>query len=299
MRRPLRHLASSATSTLTLLPAETCPFSRARPVQLTNDYFLFQPYVSKMRLLKINPGVDGFSLVKVIPNKIPRYAILSHTWETDDQEVTFQDITNGVGHNKSGYEKIKFCRNQAQKDGLDYFWIDSCCIDQSSSAELSAAINTMFRWYRNAATCYVYLADVAAADCSWETCFRSSRWFSRGWTLQELLAPASLEFFSQDGTKLGSKKSLEIQIQQVTGVPTKALQGDSLPQISIDERMSWIANRETTVEEDIAYSLFGIFNIHMSLIYGEGAIKALRRLGEEIEKSLAFYQRGKPATLDH
>jgi len=156
----------------------------------------------------------------------------------------------------------------------------------------------MFRWYRNATICYVYLADVPATDNSWIISFLSSRWFSRGWTLQELLAPASVEFFSSHGRSLGTKKSLEPQIQQVTGIPTEALRGDSLSQISINERMSWIANRETTVEEDIAYSLFGIFDIHMPLIYGEGTTKALRRLGEEIEKSLAFSQQSKPATLD-
>ena len=246
-----------------------------------------------MRLLKVNTNGD-FSLTRFAPNNIPSYAILSHTWEADDQEVTIQDIINGIESSKRGYEKIKFCGNQAQKDGLNYFWVDSCCIDQSSSTELSTAINSMFRWYRNAVKCYIYLSDVSTAKPSWES-FNYSRWFTRGWTLQELLAPASAEFFSQEGIRLGDKKSLELQIQQITGIPIQALRGDPLSQISVEERMSWIANRETTIEEDIAYSLFGIFDIHMPLIYGEGAIKALRRLGEEIEKSSSFNQHGKPA----
>jgi hypothetical protein len=242
-----------------------------------------------MRLL--HSHVDGsFSLTWFASNNIPSYAILSHTWEADDQEVTFQDICNTTGNSKNGYRKIQFCRQQAQKDGLQYFWVDSCCINQSSSAELSTAINSMFRWYQNAAKCYVYLSDVSTVSA-----FHRSRWFTRGWTLQELLAPASVEFFSQDGIRLGDKKSLELQIHQITGVPTQALRGDPLSQIGVDKRLSWIVNRDTTVEEDIAYSIFGIFDIHLPLIYGERAIKALRRLGEEIEKSLSFNQCGKPS----
>jgi hypothetical protein len=158
----------------------------------------------------------------------------------------------------------------------------------------------MFRWYRNAAKCYVYLSDVSAdqhsrvSDGSWKPDFRRSRWFTRGWTLQELLAPPSVEFFSQEGIRLGDKEFLELEISQISGIPTQALRGDPLSQISVEKRMSWIANRETTVEEDIAYSIFGIFDIHMPLIYGEGAMKALRRLGEEIEKSSNFNQHGTP-----
>ena len=154
------------------------------------------------------------------------------------------------------------------------------------------AINSTVNWYQNAAKCYVYLSDVP-----WESSFSFSRWFNRGWTLQELLAPASVEFFSRDGIWLGDKKSLEPQIRQITSIPIQALRGDPLSQIGVEVRMSWIANRETTVEEDIAYSLFGVFDIHMPLIYGEGAIKALRRLGEEIQKSLSFDQHSKPTYL--
>jgi hypothetical protein len=154
------------------------------------------------------------------------------------------------------------------------------------------AINSTVTWYQNAVKCYVYLSDVSTP---WESAFCQSRWFTRGWTLQELLAPASVEFFSRDRELIGDKKSLELQIQQTTGIPIQALRGDPLSQISINKRLSWIANRETTIEEDIVYSIFGIFDVHMPLIYGEGVIKAFRRLGEEIEKLSSVYQPRNPA----
>lgn len=116
-----------------------------------------------MRLLKNND--DGsFSLTTFVSSKIPSYAILSHTWELDNHELTFQDMMDGTGRSKAGYRKIQFCGDQAKKDGIKYFWVDSCCIDKSSSAELVEAINSMFRWYRNAVKCYVYLTDVPTAD---------------------------------------------------------------------------------------------------------------------------------------
>jgi hypothetical protein len=236
-----------------------------------------------MRLLKVEP--DGsFSLIRANANKIPRYAILSHTWEADDQEVTFQDFADGSGERKSGYRKIRFCGKQASLDGIQHIWVDSCCIDKSSSAELAEAINSMFRWYRNADRCYVYLSDVPTADVDLQA-FRRSRWFTRGWTLQELLAPRTVEFFSQEGQKIGDKQSLELQIHQVSGIPIRALQelGD-LSQFSVKERMSWTARRETTVEEDQAYCLLGIFEVYLPLIYGEGKEHALGRLRAEIAK---------------
>ena len=240
-----------------------------------------------MHLLKVN-GDGNSSLTRFIGGKVPSYAILSHTWEADNQEVTFKDLADGVGNSKVGYRKIQFCAEQAQKDGLQYFWVDSCCIDRSSSAELSEAINSMFRWYRNAAKCYVYLSDVSKgkrdrySQPQWELSFRQSRWFTRGWTLQELLAPLSVEFFSRGGKRLGDKKSLELQIHEITGIAAQALQGSPLSQFSVTERMSWAAKRETTIEEDQAYCLLGIFDIHLPLIYGEGIENASRRLRKEI-----------------
>jgi hypothetical protein len=170
-----------------------------------------------MRLLRCR-DTGGFSLTQFCGDPIPSYAILSHTWGADTEEVTFNDLTNGTGRDKSGYEKIQFCGEQAALDDLEYFWIDTCCINKVDKAELSQAINSMFRWYRNADRCYVYLADVSSPpvttndECNsrlWESDFRKSRWFTRGWTLQELLAPASVEFFLRERKRLGDKSSLK------------------------------------------------------------------------------------------
>jgi hypothetical protein len=248
-----------------------------------------------MRLLKCN-NAGEFSLTKdLIGDDLSPYpyAILSHTWGADGEEVTFKDMINGTGKGKAGYDKIRFCAEQARRDGLQYFWVDTCCIDKSSSAELQEAINSMFRWYRNSTKCYVYLADVSTtgfdADATtlqpWEPAFRKSRWFTRGWTLQELIAPAFVEFFSKEGHQLGTRDSLERHIHEVTGIPVKALRGNSLSDFRIHERMIWAEKRRTTREEDKAYSLLGIFDVHMPLIYGEGREKAFKRLREEIDKA--------------
>jgi hypothetical protein len=162
----------------------------------------------------------------------------------------------------------------------------------------------MYRWYRNAAKCYVYLLDLSTAKrdrssrSQWESSFSQSRWFSRGWTLQELLAPLSVEFFSREGKRLGDKNTLELQIQQITGIEVQALQGCPLSQFSVKERILWAARRETTVEEDQAYSLLGIFDIHLPLIYGEGKKNAFRRFEEEIDKLLRIntFRQGSSAT---
>jgi hypothetical protein len=248
-----------------------------------------------MRLLKRN-SAGQLSLTKdLIGDDIPKYAILSHTWGAE--EVTFRDLIDGIGKNKAGYDKIRFCAEQAASDDLQFFWVDTCCIDKSSSAELQEAINSMFRWYQNAAKCYVYLSDVLLrerkandqlSEHNWESAFRSSRWFTRGWTLQELLAPGpdSVEFFSQGGDRLGDKRTLELQIYEITGIPVMALRGTPLSQFDIDDRLLWAKTRQTTREEDKAYSLFGIFDIQIPLLYGEGRDKALKRLREEIDKPL-------------
>ncbi|KAF2194690.1 HET-domain-containing protein [Zopfia rhizophila CBS 207.26] len=247
-----------------------------------------------MRLLKLKHDGD-FSLMEFVGNQIPQYAILSHTWGADDEEVTFKDLAEGTGKSKAGYTKIRFCGKQAANDGLQYSWVDTCCIDKSSSAELPEAINSMFRWYRDAAKCYVYLSDVSIGGSTKNDLFsqrtlqaalQKSRWFTRGWTLQELIAPASVEFFSVEGERLGDKKSLEQQIHEITGITVQALQGSSLSHFTVDERMSWAVRRETKREEDAAYSLLGIFDIHMPLIYGEGHKKALNQLHKEIEESI-------------
>jgi hypothetical protein len=237
-----------------------------------------------MRLLEYNN--DGeFSLTKDFGDDIPKYAILSHTWRADTEEVTFQDLINGTGKDKAGYDKIRFCGEQARRDSLQYSWVDTCCIDKSNNNELAEAINSMFRWYRNAIKCYVYLSDVSRNDDEpWESEFRKSRWFTRGWTLQELIAPKSVEFFSKDWEQLGNKAFLEQYISEITGIPNKALQGVPLSDFSVTERMSWAEQRETTRKEDQAYSLLGIFDVYMPLIYGEGKEHAFKRLREVINE---------------
>ncbi|PQE07169.1 hypothetical protein CJF31_00004831 [Rutstroemia sp. NJR-2017a BVV2] len=210
-----------------------------------------------------------------------------------DKEVTYAEVINGTGQDKEGFKKIRFCGEQARQDGLPYFWVDTCCINKQNKAELRHSINSMFRWYRNASRCYVYLSDVStrkrkASDQSlehtWELSFRESRWFTRGWTLQELLAPTSVEFFCRESKRIGSKGSLEQQIHEITGIPKSALQGAYLSQFNDKERFSWIQPRQTTVEEDRAYSLLGIFDVQMPLRYGEGMTNAFKRLEEEIDK---------------
>jgi hypothetical protein len=235
-----------------------------------------------MRLLRLeNDG--GLSIREHAGKDIPAYAILSHTWGADDEEVTFKDLAAGTGMSKTGYRKLTFCAKQAAKDGLQWFWVDTCCIDKSSSAELSEAINSMFRYYRESAKCYVYLTDVSENNLE---LLRKSRWFTRGWTLQELIAPTCLELFSSEGERLGDRVSLMRQIVEITGIPAEAFGSGSLHQFSVDERMSWARTRETKREEDVAYSLLGIFDIHMPLLYGEGRNKALIRLRREIKESL-------------
>jgi hypothetical protein len=222
---------------------------------------------------------------------IPSYAILSHTW-SPNQEVIFEDLDNvqdttAIEERKSGYRKIDFCVQQAKRDSLHHVWVDTCCIKKQDLVELQTALNSMFRWYRDAVVCYVYLADVSTtvddSEGTWETAFRKSRWFTRGWTLQELLAPRKLLFFSKEGLYLGNRQTLEQQIHEITGIALPALRGVPLSNFSVEERMSWVADRHTTREEDKAYSLLGLFDIFMPLHYGETAEKAFLRLRRTIE----------------
>jgi hypothetical protein len=314
-----------------------------------------------MRLL-LRSETGKISLTKDLAGDdlIPPYAILSHTWGPDNEEVTFEDMTNSTGEKKLGYEKIQFCGEQARRDGLQYFWIDTCCINKNNHAELSHAINSMFQWYCNATRCYVYLSDVSTPpfisndECvarpkdlnfrkskwfawiwtlqeliapasiefshvitsifrwyyntipynvypsgvsipasnsnnvnnmrPWESDFRNSKWFTRGWTLQELLAPASVEFFSRERKRLGDRSSLNQQIHQITSIPLLALEGTSLSRFSADERYMWAEYRQTKLPEDKVYSLLGIFDVKIPLYYDEGAASASKRLWDVIDK---------------
>ncbi|KAL9083729.1 MAG: hypothetical protein Q9165_008395 [Trypethelium subeluteriae] len=249
-----------------------------------------------MRLLEHKNDGD-LRLIEDLIHNVPPYAILSHTWGINGEEVTFEDLVNNTGKNKAGYAKLRFCATQAANDSLQYFWVDTCSINKSSSAELTEAVNSMFRWYHEAVKCYVYLSDVSKdtndqcdglSRSTWKTAFRNIRWWTRGWTLQELISPISVEFFSMEGNRLGNKRSMEQQIHEITGIAIQALRGSLLSDFTVDTRMSWAAKRTTIRKEDEAYCLLGIFNIHMPLIYGEGRDNALLRLREEINKSQGY-----------
>jgi len=208
------------------------------------------------------------------------YAILSHTWETD--EVTLDDMKDlEVAKSKAGFGKIQSACKTTIDHNLSHIWIDTCCIDKSSSAELSEAINSMFNWYRRATVCLAFLADFpngAAIDKQLPLC----RWFTRGWTLQELIAPKNLLFFDDGWNLIGAKAQLGVKIQVITGISQQILVG-SEPHSSapLAKRMFWAAKRQTTRVEDKAYCLLGIFDVNMPMIYGEGS-RAFFRLQEEI-----------------
>jgi len=230
-----------------------------------------------------------------------------HTWGDDDQEVTYEDLSRGTEKSKAGYHKIRFCGEQAARDGLQYFWVDTCCIDKTDAVELQRSINSMFRWYKNAAKCYVYLSDVSIPEDKLEnnsnpnikSVLRTAKWFTRGWTLQELLAPSSVEFFSTDYKRLGDKLSLEPIIHEITGIPVEALQGYDLTKFSVNERVSWIAKRETKHEEDIAYSLVGFFLVFSYRLF-MGKVVSMRcggsgRRSTEVSKVMSSMSFRNPA----
>ena len=228
------------------------------------------------------------------------YAILSHRWiekEGEDQEVSYEDMANlpkADGEERDeirqrpGYQKIIDSCEKAKKDGYERLWVDTCCIDKRSSAELSEAINSMYRWYANSKVCYAQLHDVSEpsfpterneakySDNGWP------EWFSRGWTLQELIAPSVVQFFNEDWFYLGDKKSLANCLSVITRVPQHILE-DGLPaeRPCVAQIMSWAADRRTTREEDRAYSLLGLLDVNMPMLYGEGK-RAFQRLQLEI-----------------
>jgi DNA polymerase III delta prime subunit len=243
-----------------------------------------------MRLLHFD-ALDRPILTDFRGKPTPPYAILSHRWS--DSEILIENVLNRIYEEKEeGYQKLQFCAERTSQDGLQYFWIDTCCIDRWDNNERSKAINSMFQWYQNAARCYVFLSDVSLSDatetdtapCSdWEASFRESAWFTRGWTLQELIAPVSVEFFSREGKRIGDKASLDRLLHSITGIPLTALRNNPLDQFSTTERRRWVDNRKTTEEEDIVYCLLGLLGISMPITYGEGEENARRRLQAEIE----------------
>ncbi|WQF90267.1 Putative heterokaryon incompatibility [Colletotrichum destructivum] len=237
-----------------------------------------------MRLL----NCSTLKIEEFFGSSIPKsYVVLSHRWE--DDEVTYQDVIHNAKTlaQKRGWAKIRETCRIALERGHNYAWVDTCCIDKTSSAELSEAINSMFKWYANAAVCYVFLSDVGTNQA-----FAESVWFTRGWTLQELIAPRELLFFDRDWDLIGTGAQLCDVIHRRTGISEKILLHGSAPgpsigallsSIPVAVRMSWAATRVTTREEDSAYSLLGIFGVNMPMLYGEGS-GAFMRLQEEIIK---------------
>ena len=178
----------------------------------------------------------------------------------------------------------------ASKRSLQYVWVDTCCIDKTNCADLCEAINSMYQWYKRAAVCYVFLTDVATLDGFEEqdSELRSSRWFTRGWTLQELVAPETVVFFARDGTFLNKSYPTNFVkvLGEITGISVDVLSGNLSPgQLSVATRMKWAAHRETTRPEDQAYCLLGLFDVNLRLSYGEGGPRAFLRLQEEILKT--------------
>ncbi|KAF2439172.1 HET-domain-containing protein [Karstenula rhodostoma CBS 690.94] len=219
----------------------------------------------------------------------PSYAILSHTW--GEEEVSFQDLEHVGTHLEStrassllrsqGFYKILKCCERALADGLQYAWVDTCCIDKTSSAELSESINSMFKWYKNAIICYAYLDDIddsiairaggttsdsdGSSDADSQggkslnvSYLATARWFTRGWTLQELIAPREVIFFAHAWDVLGVKTMMLHILEQITGIDEPALREGRWDGISVAQRMSWAKKRQTTRTEDIAYCLLGI-----------------------------------------
>ncbi|KAJ8131546.1 hypothetical protein O1611_g2085 [Lasiodiplodia mahajangana] len=243
----------------------------------------------------------------------PGYAILSHTW--GNEEVLYQNMTkrcvlNRSWHRMKGARKVLKSCEVAKSKGFEWIWIDTCCIDKTSSAELSESINSMFRWYEDSAVCIVYLVDILKDDKS--TPFSQSRWFTRGWTLQELIAPRWVEFWDRNWTYIDTKQSLSRMIANITSIDELVLQHGHHPSNSSEDQttitrrtnhgvleddppatdtirhllrtyavcniMSWASCRQTTRAEDTAYCLLGLFDINMPLLYGEGAEEAFYRL---------------------
>lgn len=236
-----------------------------------------------MRLI----DTETLELKEFFGDRIPEYAILSHTW--GDDEATYQDWQDITERSsKAGTRKIYNACQETKQRSIKYLWVDTNCINKESSSELTEAINSMFAWYQGARICFVYLEDYHhrehhGSDTP-DSKFEESRWFTRGWTLQELLGPKVVEFFDASWTNFGSKQSLIEMIARRTLIQIDYLKdSDSILNASISRRMSWASTRSTTREEDMAYCLLGLFEVNIPLLYGEGP-KAFIRLQEEIVK---------------
>ncbi len=277
-----------------------------------------------MRLLKTRQ----YELIETndIPDPFPQYAILSHTWISPKDEITYQDFKHRKGDiendifKQKGWAKLKRYCDRAVKDGWDWAWMDTCCIDKTNPADTQEAINAMFRWYQNAGICYAYLEDVDVnkvldrpglangnllMDLDLDTIagkdnvadptsfphmalrafMIKAKWFTRGWTLQELLAPPYLVFVDHAWRRIGTRESWADEIERASKIEARHLASfnpTDFTLCSIAMRLSWASRRETTVEEDETYSLLGLFGISLPLIYGEGRLRAFNRLQREL-----------------
>lgn len=216
------------------------------------------------------------------------YVIISHVWQ--EMEVTFEDMphfktisASRSGPKFSSASKITGASDavlRQYKGGINHLWLDTVCIDKKNLTEFSAAINSMWQWYKQAEACFAYLEDFPSPSVPTLT---QSKWFTRGWTLQELVAPRKVLFFDKDWNAIGDKESLQRALTGRTKIAMDfLLHRQNISRASISQRMSWFAGRGTTVPEDTAYCLLGLFGVNMPLLYGEGRERAFRRLQEEI-----------------
>lgn len=232
------------------------------------------------------------TLIYEVVTKYFRYATLSHRW--GQHEPVFRDVEGQAIHDldpADGFAKLQsFCVAAGERSYL-WGWVDTCCIDKDSTMELQRAIGSMFKWYRRSALTIVHLADVSNIDTD---SLGKSMWFKRGWTLQELLAPHTVLFFTQDwlvyreSSSLNHKEDATIvaELEKATRITSLHLTGFHPGTDDARSKLQWASTRCTTLPEDMAYSLFGIFNIHLPILYGESVEQALARLlGEIISRS--------------
>lgn len=233
-----------------------------------------------MRFLDTSAGCSGTLIFKDVAESDlagPQYAILSHRWGADADEVTYLDVHGSIDTSrKRGHAKlVKFCK-EASKVGCIYGWADTCCIKKEDSSELTEAINSMYRWYQRSHKCIVYLHDVT------REAMMDSDWFTRGWTLQELIGASEAYFFDRDWERFGTKSELLARLSIKTRIPETVLSDSrNVSTCSVAQILSWAAGRKTKRDEDIAYSLLGILGVTMDSRYGEGT-KAFVRLQQAI-----------------
>jgi heterokaryon incompatibility protein (HET) len=232
----------------------------------------------------------------------PRYAILSHRW-IDEQEICLQDWEVYVANQdplssqikcKSGFIKIQNACIQAQKRGFEWLWADTVCIDKRDNSEVTKSVNLMFSWYQSASVCFAYMHEVSNNNqrLKWTednaVVRKTPEWFTRGWTLQELLAPKKLLLSDQDWNCIGDRENCAQVITKFTGIPLSALCGKDIQSYSYADRLAWAKGRQTTEPEDRVYSLLGLLGVSLPAVgYGIGLKAALWQLESAIEKQRA------------